>query len=89
MDNKNVTKPEKKEKKEGIFKKAKGWIAGFGTKHPKISKAGKIAGKVIGAGCIAFTGFACGSRIQDRKQERKSSFTPEAPAEVPFEEPVE
>lgn len=86
MDNKNVTKPEKKEKKEGIFKKANGRIAGFKEKHPKITKAAKITTTVVSGACIAFTGFAFGSVIQDRKQEKKSSFTPEAPVEVPFEE---
>jgi hypothetical protein len=91
MDNKNNNNNagknnDQKAKKPGFFKRAKAKIAGFSTKHPKISKAGKITGKVIGAGCTVFT-VACGaSVINDRRARRNTS----APAEstVPAGESV-
>ena len=66
-DIKNATNQDKdkKEKKVGIKTIAKA----FAAKHPKLCKAAKVTGTVIGTACTVFTGAAVAGAIADRRKQ--------------------
>lgn len=84
------------ETKKGFFTKVKDSISDFSEKHPKATKAAKVAGKVFAGVALVFTGAFVGGVATGIKAERQrgksEEETVEETVDLPdpeYEAPVE
>lgn len=82
-DNKVVN--EGTEEKKGFFTKVKDSLSEFSEKHPKVTKAAKVGGKIVGGVALVFAGAFVGGVATGIKAERKKS-TETTPEENPTDE---
>lgn len=82
------------ETKKGFFTKVKDSLSEFSEKHPKVTKAAKVGGKIVGGVALIITGAFVGGMatgIAEERKRAKSETTEETKADIPVEEeaPVE
>lgn len=75
-----------KETKKGFIEKAKDSLSEFSEKHPKVTKAVKVGGKIVGGVALVFAGAFVGGVATGIKAERKRSESEETPEENPTDE---
>lgn len=86
MAENNVVNEGTKEEKKGFFTKVKDSLSEFSEKHPKVTKAAKVGGKIVGGVALIFAGAFVGGVATGIKAERQKGKSEETPEENPTDE---